>query len=135
MNSRVDDYIAALPSGRQLRARTMHRMVRRLFPRAQFSFDYKMPTYRVGDNFLAWGNKKGYFSVYTCSGARIAAFKAKHPDIPSGVGCLNFRDRDKFPLRDLARVVKNALAPSARLLQQERAVSEAARNSRKRGTA
>ena len=135
MKSSLDDYIAELPAIRQLRARTLHRMVRRLFPRAQLRFHYKMPTYVVGDNFLAWGNKKSYFSVYTCSAVRIAAFKARHPDIPSGVGCLNFRDRDEFPRRDLERVVKNALAPGARLLQQERAAIEAARQSRKRRSA
>ena len=135
MNSRLDDYITALPAIRQLWARTLHRLVQRLFPGAQFSFHYKMPTYVVGDNFLAWGNKKSYFSVYTCSGVRIAAFKAKHPEFPSGVGCLNFRDRDEFPLHDLERVIKNALAPSSRLLQQERAVSKATRKSRKRRTA
>jgi uncharacterized protein YdhG (YjbR/CyaY superfamily) len=93
--------------------------VKNLFPKATCDFSYRMPTYHVGEHFFAWKSQKAYLSIYTCSAERIASFTKKHPNIPCGVGCINFRDRDPFPLRDLSSVIKNALAPSAMILTCE----------------
>jgi uncharacterized protein YdhG (YjbR/CyaY superfamily) len=116
----IDHYIAKLPEPRRARGEAVHRLVMKLFPKALSDFGYTMPTYYVGEHFFAWGNKKNYLSVYTCSAVRIAAFTAKHPNVPSGVGCVNFRDRDPFPLRDLTGLIRNALAPSSTILKRER---------------
>lgn len=126
----VEAYLARLPEPRAGRGRALHALVLKLFPQAVVSLDYRMPTYRVGENFLAWASQKQYFSVYTCSTERIAAFKHKRPDVRSGVGCLNFRDRDVFAAADLRLVVKDALAPGKALLERERAVRANARRKR-----
>lgn len=127
------DDIAQMPESRRARGAALHRLVATLFPKATMDMSYKMPTYRVGENFIAWGNKKSHLSVYTCSAQRIADFRLRHPEIRSGVGCLNFRDADDVPLADLKRVVRNALAPGAKVLAAERAARATARgNSRSR---
>jgi uncharacterized protein YdhG (YjbR/CyaY superfamily) len=128
----INSYIADLPQPRRERAEALHRLVLQMFPLAEVSMHYKMPTYHWRGNFLAWGSKKNYLSVYTCSHVRIAAFNHKHPDIPCGVGCLNFRDTDAFPVDDLEQVVINALAPSSCILRDER---EAKRSAREPSTA
>ncbi|MBM3651046.1 MAG: DUF1801 domain-containing protein, partial [Alphaproteobacteria bacterium] len=115
----IATYIAALPGIRRERGAALDSLVRRLFPEAECGLGYRMPTYRLDGQFLAWAGQKKYLSVYTCSAFRIAAFRAKHPEVAGGVGCLNFRDTDSFPLRDLAQVVRNALRPSAALARQE----------------
>jgi len=102
----------------------------KLFPKVSLSFDYRMPTYRCGENFLAWANHKRYFSVYTCSTERIGAFKHKRPAMRSGVGCLNFRDQDAFVAADLRMVVKDAPAPGKALLECGRAARDYARRKR-----
>lgn len=130
--SEIDEYIGTLPPPRQRRARALHRLIRRLFPQAQVSLRYRMPTYDLDGHFLAWGNKKNYLSLYTCSAERIAGFRAANPEIPTGVGCLNFRDKDDFPLKDLERVIRNALAPGAALLKRERTTAATARAARRR---
>jgi uncharacterized protein YdhG (YjbR/CyaY superfamily) len=107
----IDRYIASLRGIRRSRARMLHWLITALFPEAQQSFRYRMPTYEVGRNFIAWGEKARYFSVYTSDPDRIAEFKARHPGIPTGKGCLNFRDGDEFPLDDLESVIRKALAP------------------------
>ena len=112
-------YIADLPPTRRERASALHQMVTQLFPRADVTMRCKIPTYHWRGNVLAWANKKSYFSVYTRSRARIASFSSQYPSIRSGVGCLNFRDRDEFPLADIERVVINALAPSSCILRRE----------------
>lgn len=117
----IGDYITKLPDARAARGRALHALVLKLFPKAAVSLDYRMPTYRVGENFFAWASRKQYLSVYTCSNARIAAFTQKHPGIKSGVGCINFRDKDAFVMTELRAVVKAALKPGAALLARERA--------------
>ena len=115
----VTDYLATLPEERRERGEAIHRLVKNLFPKATCDFSYRMPTYHVGEQFFAWKSQKNYLSVYTCSAERIAAFTKKYPEIPHGTGCINFRDRDPFPLRDLTTVITNALAPSSLILKLE----------------
>jgi len=119
MDRTVANYIKAMPENRQEKARALHELIAQMFPEARLSMQYKMPTYHLRDNFIAWGNKKSYLSVYTCSSARIAEFRKKYPEIPGGVGCLNFRDKDAFPLAALKKVVRNALSPSKTISDQE----------------
>ena len=58
---------------------------------------------------MALANQKHYLSLYTCAPAHIAEFKARHPGIKTGKGCINFRDRDPLPLEDIAQVVRHAI--------------------------
>ncbi|OQW31290.1 MAG: hypothetical protein A4E19_20180 [Nitrospira sp. SG-bin1] len=104
-------YLAMLPRDRRERGEAIDRLVKKLFPKTTCDFSYRMPTYHVGEHFFAWKSQKNYLSVYTCSSERIAAFMKKHPEIRHGAGCINFRDRDPFPLHDLATAIANALAP------------------------
>jgi len=115
----ITSYLAVLPESRRERGEAIHWLVIKLFPKAECHFGYRVPTYRIGEQFLAWKNQKNYLSVYTCSTERISAFTKKHPEIPHGAGCINFRDRDAFPLRDFATVIKNALSPSSTILKRE----------------
>lgn len=114
------DYIATLPQERRKRSKAIHRLARKLFPNAACDFSYQMPTYHVDGQFFAWKSQTHSLSVYTCSAERIAAFMKKHPEIPHGVGCINFRDHDPFPPHDLATVIQNALAPSQAILKREK---------------
>ena len=116
----VMDYIATLPEARRKRSKMLHRLTRKLFPNATCDFRYQMPTYHVGLEFFAWKSQQHSLSVYTCSAERIAAFMKKHPEVPHGVGCINFRDHDPFPPQDLATVIQNALAPSLAILKREK---------------
>jgi len=70
---------------------------------------YKMPTYRAGEGWVAIANQKRYVSLYTCSPWHLVAFKARHPGIKTGKGCINLRDQDPFPIDDLAAVIRHAM--------------------------
>lgn len=102
------------------RGQLIHSLITAMFPDAKQSLDNRMPTYRNGLNNLAWGDNAGYLSASTCSAQRIATLRKKHPKIPSGVGCLKFRDNDPFPVDDLAGVVRNALEPKPAILALEK---------------
>jgi len=115
----IGRYIARVPEARRERALALHGLILSLFPQAAASLEYRMPTYRLGTNFLAWGSMKHHLAVYTCSAERIAGFRARHPEVQGGLGCLRFRDSQRLPLADLAQVVRSALAPSRAMLARE----------------
>jgi uncharacterized protein YdhG (YjbR/CyaY superfamily) len=114
-------YLARLPEARRERALALHGLVVSLFPQAAVSLGARMPTYRLGDQFVAWASTRRHLALYTCSAERIAGFRARHPEIEAGAGCLRFRDSTRLPLADLAQVVKNALAPGRAILAREAA--------------
>ena len=117
----IEDYLAALPEIRAQRGRLLHTLVLKLHPHAVVSLDYRMPTYRLGEDFFAWANKKQYLSLYTCSAERIAAFRRKRPEIKSGGGCVNARDQDTFIASELRLLINDSLAPSAAIRAREHA--------------
>lgn len=115
----IGRYIARVPAARRERALALHGLILSLFPQAAVSLEYRMPTFRLGGNFIAWASTRQHLALYTCSGERVAGFRARHPEIGGGAGCLRFRDRQRLPLADLAQVVKNALAPGRAILARE----------------
>ena len=70
---------------------------------------YRMPTCHRGDGWVAIANRKRYVSLYTCGYHHIAAFTRKHPQVRTGNGCINFREKDTLPLEDLGEVVRHAM--------------------------
>ena len=59
-------------------------MILDLYPKANVDMTYKMPTYRVGDGWVALANQKQYISVYTCGYHQIESFKRKFPKDQNG---------------------------------------------------
>lgn len=104
------EYCQALPALRQQRIKPIIALIRKLYPQATCSLEYKMPTFRIDEKrWMSVGNQKSYLSVYTCSLAHIQSFKDKYPKIKNGTGCINFKDKDDIPLDDLAEVIHHAL--------------------------
>lgn len=114
-------YLAQLPEARRERALALHGLILSLFPQATVSLGYHMPTYRLGEEFVAWASTRRHLALYTCSAERIAGFRARHPEVEAGRGCLRLLDRQRLPLADLAQVVRNALAPGRAILAREAA--------------
>jgi uncharacterized protein YdhG (YjbR/CyaY superfamily) len=115
----IGRYIARVPEARRERALALHGLILSLFPQAAASLERRMPTYRLGANFIAWGSVRQHLVVQTCSAERVAGFRARHARVQGARGCLRFRDGERLPLADLAQVVKSALAPSRAMLARE----------------
>ena len=105
----VDEYIAQIPESRRVRFLEIVQLIESLYPHAKRSMQYKMPTYQSANGWVAIANQKNYISLYTCGLKHIEAFKQKHPNIKTGKGCLNFRDRDEVPFADLPAVITSAM--------------------------
>jgi len=109
MDSRVADYLDTIPAGRRSKFDCLHQLILNLYPHAVVDMKYRMPTYQVDDGWVAIANQKNYISLYTCGYHHIETFKQKHPDIKTGKGCINFRDKDALPLGDIDDVVRHAI--------------------------
>ena len=99
----------AVPEGRKETLDTLHQLIISLYPDVKIDMLYKMPTYVVGEGWVALANQKHYVSLYTCGYHHIAAFKQSNPTIKTGKGCINFRDSDDLPLADIECVIKHAI--------------------------
>lgn len=109
MNNEVKKYIESIPTERIERFSALHSLIVELYPAAIVDMSYKMPTYKVGGGWVALANQKNYISLYTCGYHHIESFKAKHPKIKTGTGCINFKDTDALPITDIKRVIQHAI--------------------------
>jgi len=105
----VADYFAAIPENRKARINELHSLIISLYPDAVVDLKYKMPTYRVGEGWVALANQKNYISLYTCGYHHIEVFSKNNPEIKTGKGCINFRDKDRLAHRDIKAVVRHAI--------------------------
>jgi uncharacterized protein YdhG (YjbR/CyaY superfamily) len=105
----VDAYIRSIPQPRHGRFMSIHELILRLYPDASIDMSYRMPTYRIGDGWIALANQKQYISLYTCSAFHIEPYKQKHPQQKTGKGCINFSDRDEIHYDDLETVIRHAV--------------------------
>jgi len=109
MNKHTKKYFDAVPEDRREMVDKLHSIIVGLFPDAEISLDYKMPTYRVGDGWVALANQKNYVSLYTCGEQHLVEFKKKQPKIKTGKGCINFKPSDKIPVTAVKQVVRHAI--------------------------
>lgn len=109
MDSNVTAYFESVPAERKEKVERLHTLVTDLFPDVSVDMRYKMPTYSHGDGWVAIANQKNYVSLYTCNADHLVLFKATCPEIKTGKGCINFRDRDQLPELAVKEVIKLAM--------------------------
>ncbi|MEM7017720.1 MAG: DUF1801 domain-containing protein [Pseudomonadota bacterium] len=109
MHEVIQNYLDNTPEERQGMVLELHDLITSVYPQADVDMKYKMPTYQVGEGWVAVANQKNYVSLYTCSAQHIEQFKARHPHIKTGKGCINFKPNKPLPLDDIADVVKHAI--------------------------
>jgi len=106
----VEDYLRDQPEPRARRLREIRALIERLYPEARMSMRYRMPTFEWNGGWVAVANQKHYVSLYTCSAEHLEEFRRTHPDIKTGKGCINIRDRDDLPAEDLEPVIRSAMS-------------------------
>ncbi len=109
MDIGVENYFKSVPPERSERFHALHSLIIELYPAVVVDMSYKMPTYRVGEGWVALANQKNYISLYTCGYHHIESFKENNPRIKTGKGCINFKDNDDWPIKDIKRVIIHAI--------------------------
>ena len=105
----VEAYLDTVPAERKAKLESILLLIRSMYPLAIELMKYKMPTYEYDKGWVAVANQKSYISLYTCSVVHITEFKQKYSKIKTGKGCINFRDGDLIPLKDLETVIRSAI--------------------------
>lgn len=109
MHADIYSYFDNLPPERAEALQRIRNIVLQMYPEARESMTYKMPTYEVGDNWLAIGNHKHHYAIYTCSTDVIQPYLDKHDDVSAGKGCLRFKDKHELAENDLKAVIVRAM--------------------------
>jgi uncharacterized protein YdhG (YjbR/CyaY superfamily) len=112
MMNDLDKYMEGINELRLYKFKSIMAHIQNLYPAAELSMKYKMPTYCYGQGWIALANQKNYISVYTCAEKHLLAFKKLQPQIKTGKGCINFKDRDGIKLESLTPVIISALENS-----------------------
>ena len=114
MDNQPQSYIDSLTSHRRERILTLQQMILEVAPEAVIDMHYKMPTYHVGDQWVAMASQKFYISLYTCERENIQNFRNAYPAIRTGQGCINFRDKDELPEIATKKVLQRSLQTGGR---------------------
>jgi uncharacterized protein YdhG (YjbR/CyaY superfamily) len=109
VNADVKRYLAAVPDNRKPLVERLHGLIVGLYPEAAIDMSYRIPTYKVGQGWVALANQKRYVSLYTCGAHHLAEFKKKYPRIKTGTGCINFRLADEFTDTAIEQVIEHAI--------------------------
>jgi len=105
----VNEYMQSLVKGRRQKVQLLSDLILSLYPNAEVSMKYKMPTFSIDAGWVAIANQKNYVSLYTCSAQHLEQFKQCYPTIKTGTGCINFKDKDDLPIDALKQVITSAM--------------------------
>ena len=114
MTSPTQDYINSLPQQRRERVLALQKMILDVAPDATIDMHYKMPSYHVGDQWVAIASQKFYISLYTCTRENIENFRNACPEIRTGQGGINFKDKDKLAEGAIKEVISAAFTTKAK---------------------
>ena len=75
----------------------------------QECFDYKMPTYRGHDFYIAFAAQKNYFSFYTDEVSVLEIFKAEMPSTSLGKSCARIKYKEQDALNVMMNIIKEII--------------------------
>ncbi|NMH60000.1 iron chaperone [Alteromonas ponticola] len=105
----IENYLNRADPVRAQRLNAVIKKITALYPDVVASLEYKMPTFRTENGWVAVANQKNYISFYTCSAEHIADFKKQYPSVKTGKGCINFKDSDEMDVNALENAIHSAL--------------------------
>jgi uncharacterized protein YdhG (YjbR/CyaY superfamily) len=93
VNVEAQAYVDGLPPDRRALFDRVHALILEVFPDAQTTISYAMPTYVVDRYRLYVGAWKHGLSFYGWNADRDGGLSARHPELVSGNGTLRFTFR------------------------------------------
>jgi uncharacterized protein YdhG (YjbR/CyaY superfamily) len=106
MDPAVQQYIDAIPDAHRPLFDRLHWLILELYPDAEVTISYQIPSYKVGGRRVYLGLWKNGVSLHAVD---VGTFKQRHPSIKTGKGSLNFKLSDELPEADIREVIKRAI--------------------------
>ncbi len=88
---------------------TLQNMILEAAPDATKDMYFKMPSYHIGEQWVAIVSQKFYISLYTCNPNNLQKFRDAFPHIRTGQGCINFKDKDELSESAIKEVILASL--------------------------
>ncbi|XDD50747.1 DUF1801 domain-containing protein [Leptospira sp. WS92.C1] len=115
MSSEIHNYIESQTEIRKKRLLSLRTWIVDSFPEIQESMKYRMPTYQLEENWIAFASQKNYISIYLCDANFLKDLKRKFPTLITGKACLNIKDNDPFPFNEIQTSIRLILKSKPKL--------------------
>ena len=112
MDGEVRAYVDGIPAAHRPLFDRLHELILRLYPQAEVSLAYKMPTYRVGDRRIHLAAWRHGVSIYGWNKSQDGGFVERHPALRTSTGTLRVRPEEAAGIDDaeFAGLFRGALA-------------------------
>lgn len=101
--------MGGIPENRKRIFGRLQSLISELYPESSLSMWWRMPTWKSEKGWVSLANQKNYVSLYTNGARNLSEFKAAHPEIKTGTGCINFREKDTIPEEAVKQVIRHAM--------------------------
>ena len=105
----VAEYRDAVADERHALFGQVEALILDLYPDAQVSIWYNLPSYNVKSGWVGLGYWKNGVSFYTNHPEHIASFKRQHPRIKTNTSSINLRATVELPTAALQEVIRHAM--------------------------
>jgi uncharacterized protein YdhG (YjbR/CyaY superfamily) len=109
MNDDTRQYLDNGSAEQQALFARLQALVRELYPDAQETMYYGLPTWKSGTGQMSLGFWKSGVSLYTTGPQYIDPFRAAHPRIKTNKASINFKLGDDLPVEDVKGVITRAM--------------------------
>ena len=108
--STIAEFLASLPAERSAVLGPLVEAIGKAAPKAVGSMEYRMPTWKLGDEVLcALNAQKNYYALYIDPSVHEACADLL-AGIDCGKSCIRFKRADQLPASTVVKLVKAALA-------------------------
>ena len=105
-----DDYFANLPADRIEAMGVVRNVIKEVFPEAEETMMYKMPTYMVNDDYISINSQKHYMAIYVCYSEVVEKYAEELSHLNCGKGCIRFKKIEQLPLDTIRKIIKETLS-------------------------
>ena len=109
MDERVQRFINEIPADKKPMFNELQELILSMYPNAEITISYGVPTYKTGTGWVALGDWKGGVSVYPHGRQPVAAFRKKHPEIKTSAGTINLKINEAIPVDDIKEAIRHAM--------------------------
>jgi uncharacterized protein YdhG (YjbR/CyaY superfamily) len=102
------DYMSELTAGERSVIRALDKIVRNAAPKAKRSMRFGMPTYDLGEQFMAINSQKNYFSFYADPSV-VKRHRDELNGLDCGKSCIRFRKLEDVSLAALSKIAREVL--------------------------
>ncbi len=88
----------------------IHAYLTKEIPDLATQISWGMPTYKLGKQWISMNYNKLGVVLYSCRTDLVGRFKAQHPELKTGKGCIHLNLKKPIPYNDLFSLLKDILS-------------------------